>query len=422
MQLMKPKNFDYLNDVKWFNQVSEMKVTLHEVGSNAGRSTTMTLFPELHQSVYNILEGEGIIKASAEIEEEIHTRIQHQVEKFIERRIDKYKKGIKIHNQLVDLNVKDKRASSCGEKFEGKIKPKEMVSNLDSLENIAHVNTATFRVTFPCPYDYDWSSNAKQRYIYNKEKCIVKERHPNLQMQTCDLELELTFRYATTPQVTDEKVLNVSKEKTDEVLEQFKVRFDVPNPKLYYNLTDHANQIKQVCMMNACDVESKWNRKTGTHKDTLKFNSRHVNWEYRKVGLNTFIIYCREKSDSNRNGFLQQVKESVNEQEMMKELETKFGEENISKTQGYRSDINFNHNSYWGRYSTSVVKVMLSDKSFLYYDFNNMVRNRTLDLLGLYDSTYKKETTKSAYERVMANNNQDTFARYDFEEMNRKNK
>ncbi len=107
---------------------------------------------------------------------------------------------------------------------------------------------------------------------------------------------------------------------------------------------------------------------------------------------------------------------------MMKELAIKFGEENVSMTQGYRSDINFNLCSYWGRYSTSVVKVMLSDESFLYYDYNTMVRNRTLYLLGFFHSTYKKETTKSAYERVMANNNQDTFAQYDFEEMNRKNK
>ncbi len=415
MQLMKPKNFDHLSGVKWFNQVSEMNVKLHEMGSRQGRVTTLTLRPDLNQSVYNILEGEGLIKSSPEIEEQINSTIQHRVERFVQIRIDSYKKGIKIHNQLVDLNVKDKRASSCGDAYEGKIKEAELVSNLDSKENMGYINPRNFTIHYRCPYDYDFSSTAKQRYIYNKEKCIVKGG-------TFDLELELTFRYEITPQVTDEKVLNVSKEKTDEVLQQYKVKLDIPNPKLYYNLVNHDNQIKQVCMISACDVESKWNRKTGTHKDTLKLQSSHVTHEYRKVGLNTFIIYCRERSDNNRRSFLQKIKESVNEQEMMKELAIKFGEENVSMTQGYRSDINFNLCSYWGRYSTSVVKVMLSDESFLYYDYNTMVRNRTLYLLGLYDSTYKKETTKSAYERVMANNNQDTFAQYDFEEMNRKNK
>ena len=92
---------------------------------------------------------------------------------------------------------------------------------------------------------------------------------------------------------------------------------------------------------------------------------------------------------------------------MLKQLKDAWGEENVSITTSHRSDVNFNYNKYWGRYSTKSVKIMLKDKSYLLYSFDSMIKHKELDMLGLYDSTYEKESLADAFKRVLDTNKVD---------------
>ena len=385
------KNYDHLLNIDWFNQVSTIEVNLHEKGDNS-KTTTYNFRLNEEQSVCDVLTEQKLIKDTDEVREQINSEINKHIKSIIQKRLNNYATAVDVHNMLVDLDVKDKRQWSCGEAYEGKIKwGDEVDSNFAShpseesfvcpTENLCYFNPKAFVVRIACPYDYDWKAD-RYKHIYNKDKCVVNVNS----FGVCDLELRLEFK---------------SKDyKTG-------VRFNIPNPAIFYNLRQKDNTISKVSFIDVAISQNKYKPMGKGLTKTYKFQSYYVGNDSRSLSLNTFIVYCREKSDDNRKFFLQDVVESVNKEEMLKELKEKFGEENVFKTTAYHSDVNFKNMDSWGRYGAKVVKVILKDDSFLLYDYTEIKRNKKLELRGLWDSSYTKESVSDAFERVMNKNIED---------------
>lgn len=372
------KNYDHLKEIEWWRHVSNIGVTLHD--KKLQRTTKFFLKVDKDETLFGVLVAEKVIKNTAEIKDKINELIQNNISAYVQSQVDKYEKGVRIYNELVDLDVKDKRTYSCGEAYEGKVKKDEIDFEFDYEYKLAY-HEQDFKIRMNCPYSYDWS-NKQTEYIYKEDECIVLGG-------AFDMELAFELSHDIT---TEGKTPIVVK---------------VPNPKLSYKLKQQDNTMTEVCLINACTMSHKWMSKLQKRKYTFKFQSYHVSKESREVGLNTFIVYCREQSQLNRDRFIQEVKESMNQEEMLKQLRDAWGEENVSCTTSYRSDVNFNYNDYWGRYSTKSVKIMLKDKSYLLYSFDSMIKHKELDMLGLYDSTYEKESVADAFKRVLDTNKVD---------------
>ena len=367
------KNYDHLKEIEWWRHVSNIGVTLHD--KKLQRTTKFCLKVEKDETLFAVLVANKVIKNTAEIRDQINQQLQARISAYVESQVDKYEKGVRVYNELIDLDIKDKRTYSCGEAYEGKIKKSEIDFEFQHEYKLAY-HDKDFKIRINCPYSYDWS-NKQNEYIYKEDECIVLGG-------AFDLELAFELRHDIT--------LNGDIVK-------------VPNAKLSYKLKEQDNTIKEVCLIDACTMSHKWVSKQQKRKYTFKFVSYFVST--REVGLNTFIVYCREKSQLNRETFIQEVKESINQEEMLKKLREAWGEENVSITKSHRSDVNFNYNKYWGRYSTKSVKIMLKDKSYLLYSFESMIKHKELDMLGLYDITYEKESVADAFKRVLDTNKVD---------------
>ena len=385
MTKLEKSNYDYLKEVQWFNHVESMKVVMHD--KETGRTTSFTCHLKEGESVAEALLREKVTKDRVDVTKEIHDGIQEYMQSYIDRELLRYDKAIAIHNMLCDLKVKDKRTYSSGETYEGKIRSGELINTLpmNDEQKISYSNDK-FVVKFNCPYDYDWSNGGNKR-VWDKKKCLVSY------IPACDLHLTLEF----TSQAVELPVGDGTKK-----------FLKLPCYDLQYILTDTDNKPYHLCLINACNRTRKWSSKTYKKEWNYKFSSYRVNKEQREVSLNTFIIYCREKSDDNKSMFIQEMKEDVNAREMMNELRDKFGADNVSQVNMGKSDVNFNYCAYWGRYGSKCVKISLEDGSYILYDFNDLKRYRDLKLLGIYDSTYVKEKVSDAYKRVMTTNKIDS--------------
>ena len=381
MSKIEMKNYDHLKEIEWWRHVSNIGVTLHD--KKLQRTTKFFLRVEKDETLFAVLVANKVIKNTAEIKDLINQQVQDNISAYVKSQVNRYEKGVRVYNELIDLDIKDKRTYSCGEAYEGKIKKSEIDFEFDYEYKLAY-HEQNFKIKMNCPYSYDWS-NKQTEYIYKEDECIVLGG-------AFDLELALELRHdITLEEITGDRTHMVK----------------VPNAKLSYKLKEQDNTIKEVCLINACTMSHKWMSKQQKRKYTFKFQSYFVSKDSREVGLNTFIVYCREQSQLNRERFIQEVKESVNQEEMLKQLKDAWGEENVSITTSHRSDVNFNYNKYWGRYSTKSVKIMLKDKSYLLYSFDSMIKHKELDMLGLYDSTYEKESLADAFKRVLDTNKVD---------------
>jgi len=191
----------------------------------------------------------------------------------------------------------------------------------------------------------------------------------------------------------------------------------IPTPSIFYVMVNSKNEKQTINLISNCNEAHKYEWKKQGNVYKRLYRSSAIIREWREVTLNTFILYCREKNDSNKSMYMQEVKEKANEDEMLGQVVKKFGKENVTKCEAYKSDVNFNHNSYWGRYSTPALKVTLKDGSYMLYDYRDMTRYKKLSLLGLYDSTYTKEKTDDAFKRVMETNEVDKALIYDMMDM-----
>lgn len=406
-QKLAPKDYSYLKEIDWGSQVMAVKVELTEKKNGVDTSKTISYVLNPMSSKQTLIEAliqEDIIKDEEGAVKQINDKLQDSIEFFIQNKIDTYEKAVRIYNDITTINVKDKRTYSCGEEHEGEIQHKEIECNMTSDYKTPEkyeywngekcISEFPLKLDFPCPYHYDFTKDGVDKYQYNPENCIVKDG-------THDMRLTITFCdwYSNTK---------------DKMADLF-----IPTPNIFYVMKDSKNEKQTINLISNCDESSKYDWKKQRHVYKRAYRSSAITSEWRMVTLNTFIVYCREKNANNKDSYIQDIKEKANEDEMMKEVIKKFGEENVTKIYAYKEDVNFNGSAYWGKYA---LKVSLKDGSYLLYDYSDMQRYKKLNLLGLYDSTYKKETTKSAYERVMKTNKQDTFARYDFEEMKRQNK
>ena len=394
-------DYTYLLDIDWNSQVQYVQVELTERTNGAGLRKTITYKVRPYDNKQTLTEAlmkEGILKDRVDVNKQVKDRLQEKMKYFVENKLGTYEKAVRIYNDLVRLKVKDKRTYSCGETYEGAIQYKEIESNMSNEfktpEKYEHwaeaksIDEFPIELSFPCHYDYDYSKKGDFKYIYDAKKCIVKEG-------TYDLKLKITFNPYLDPTRT----------------------LMIPTPSIFYVMVDSKNQKQSINLISNCNESHKYEWKKQANVYKRLYRSSAIIREWREVTLNTFILYCREKNDSNKSMYMQDVKEKANEDEMLGQVVRQFGKENVTKCEAYKSDVNFNANAHWGRYSTPALKVSLKDGSYMLYDYRDMTRYKKLSLLGIYDSTYTKEKTDDAFKRVMETNEVDKALIYDMMDM-----
>jgi len=164
------------------------EVVLHD--KVAKRTTTFGIRQySPQQPIMDMLIDNKVIKSTDKAKESVKEAVQSVVSGYVNRKLERYQKSVRIYNELVDLDVKDKRTYSCGSVYEGKIAPSEINSeDVDREEKLAYHKVSydkTLVAKIPCPYDYNWNGvQGSSQYIYKADECIVVDG-------ACDLELHL---------------------------------------------------------------------------------------------------------------------------------------------------------------------------------------------------------------------------------------
>jgi hypothetical protein len=358
MQTLKARDYSWIEDWDWTHSVHQIHVRLYDKKSS--KTIKMNYLLD-NKSVYEKLVSEDVIIASEENKKFLNDMVRECILRNVKKEVENYNLLIKVNNELVNLDVKDKRTHGDASN-NGKIKPNEIKVDLDNF----FYNYEVKRLSVRCPYDYNFDSDV--RYIYKQG--IVKGGFFDMEI---DLEVKLEPEQR------------------------------IPNPKLAYNLTSLSNEWEEVSFLRSATLDRTW--KKGKRVETISYSNYRVSDNGREVTLNTFIAMCRSKSKFNLSEYFRKAEGEKNKIEMMNLIQSKFKDSaEVVQVSGYKQDLTHNYYKYWNRYAQDVVKVTFKDKSFLYFDYQDLVRSRTIVLLGVYDSTHKPEQVKDVYERVVETN------------------
>ena len=173
----------------------------------------------------------------------------------------------------------------------------------------------------------------------------------------------------------------------------------LPRPKLDYLYLKNDMQVGRLSLLRAVEVKREWVSSKQKYMTRFKCHHSAVQRDYRQVNLNTFICYCRDKTRDSIVDYHHKAQKSQQFKTMKDKLDAMYPEAEVYSKEGYKSDLNHNFYSYWGRYGKDVVKVQLKNGNYLYYSRHDM-ENGKLTMMGMYEKDKFVETKESIYERV----------------------
>ncbi len=162
---MKKINFNtdkYVNltNINWSEHVSNATIKFIVLtGKRKGQEIIIKHIVQGNMELYDSLVKDDIIIASDYTKKQLREGIQRVVQDKVNRRLSNRVRGIRIYNELAELNVKDKRRDNYSEHVvDGKVNDEEIKIvnrveslssiNFNSIQKVLFWTTLCFRTTF----------------------------------------------------------------------------------------------------------------------------------------------------------------------------------------------------------------------------------------------------------------------------------
>jgi len=352
-----PLDYSYMEKISWEKKVSYAEVTF-TVTTGAIQQTIKANVDTNGKGLYEALVDQRIIAESDHVREEINGMVKRNVDKYCERKIRVYKSGVRIHNELLDLVVKDKRTTVWEpEKNNGAVRPEEFVVT-DRVSNLSNEE-----------FSGRLSDDSYPAYI-------TAWAHPSITKEPCKCSIKFWMK------------------DRDDVT-------DMP-----YSLPEFTLGLKS--LVSREDSEGLLRRKEHIidliySDDRGMYHSYMIQDTGRRVKLNTFIAMVRQYNREKEYLISKSLVENINYREMLAKLQEMYPGLPISKKEVYRTSFNRNFHDNWGRrrYLKCIV-VEFPDSSKLFYNEEKACEKKELLVSGIFDAS--ATTPEQAVEKLINQN------------------
>lgn len=334
-----PTNYSYMKNISWEKKVSYAEVTF-TVSTGDIQQTIKANVGTNGMGLYEALVDQRIIVESDHVRKEINSMVQRNVDTYCERKIRVYKSGVRIHNELADLVVKDKRTTVWEpEKNNGAVKPEELVVR-DRVSNLSNEE-----------FSGRLSDDSYPAYI-------TAWAHPSITKEPCKCSINFWMK------------------DTDDVTE------------MAYSLPEFTLGLKSL-VTNTNDglLRGKEHIIDLIYSDDRgMYHSYVIQDTGRRVKLNTFIAMVRQHNREKEALINKSLVENVNYREVLAKLHEMYPGLPISKKEVYQTSFNRDFHGYWGRrrYLQCIV-VEFPDTSQLFYNQQKACEEKELVVSGMHD-------------------------------------
>ena len=375
---MKKINFNtdkYVNltNINWSEHVSNATIKFIVLtGKRKGQEIIIKHIVQGNMELYDSLVKDDIIIASDYTKKQLRESIQRVVQGKVNRRLSNRVRGIRIYNELAELNVKDKRRDNYSEHVvDGKVNDEE-IKIVNRVESLSSINFNS--IHHDCLYDYAGASAPREeRYIYKKTWA------PNsISKECCSMEISFSLNHRNHGNNQEFYLPDV------EVSAHYQEYFDWEK-KL---IGTEIDLIEASCKDNG----------------QLTFNSYRLQNSSRKVSLNMFMVYVRQTTKENIFKCKRDTSQQSNLNTQMDVLGARFPNEKVSLVHCYRRDLTHNYYSYWGRADKECIRVFFKDESYVLYNKELAQKDGKLEVLGVYDSQHKYLKEDAAINKLINQN------------------
>lgn len=362
-----------LYNINWSEHIesANIKFTL-KTGKRKGQEIIIKHKVEGNMELYDSLVKDEIIIASDYTKRQIREGIQRQVSSKVSRRLSNRVRGVDIYNELAELDVKDKRRDHYSEHvLDGKVDDKEIkiVNRVESLNSVQFSDNG-----FDCLYDYaNGDVPREERYIYRKTWA-----HDSVTKECCDITINFCINHINHGNNQEFYMPDV----------EVKAKY-----KEYFNWEGKLRDAEIDLIEASCKDNSQ-----------LTFNSYRLQDSSRKVSLNMFMVYIREKTKEN---IFKQKRDASWQSKLdtqMDVLGARYPSEKVSLANCYRRNLTHNYYSFWSRTDMECIRVLFKDESYILYNKDAAQKDGKLEVLGVYDSQHKFLKEGVAIEKLIIQN------------------
>jgi hypothetical protein len=371
------RKYSQLKNINWSEhiQLAKIKFTL-KTGKRKGQEIIIKHKVEGNMELYDSLVKDEIIIASDYTKKTIRAGIQRQVQAKVDKHLFNCERGIRIYNELAELDVKDKRKDHYSEyMLDGVVDAAEIkfVNRVESLNSVQFSDNG-----FDCLYDYN--SDTTGRYSKREDRYIYKKTwaHDSVTKECCDITINFCINH-----------INHGNNQ----------EFYLPDVQVKAPYKEYYNWEKKLidAEIDLIEVSDKDNSK-------LTFNSYRLQDSSRKVSLNMFMVYIRQTTKENIFKQKRDASWQSNLDTQMDVLGARFPNEKVSLAHCYKRNLTHNYYSFWSRTDMECIRVLFEDESYILYNKDLAQREGKLEVLGVYDSNHKFLKEDAAINKLINQN------------------
>jgi hypothetical protein len=371
------RKYSQLKNINWSEhiQLIKIKFTL-KTGKRKGQEIIIKHKVEGNMELYDSLVKDEIIIASDYTKKTLRAGIQRQVQAKVDKHLFNRERGIRIYNELAELEVKDKRRDHYSEyMLDGVVDAAEIkfVNRVESLNSVQFSDNG-----FDCLYDYN--SDTTGRYSKREDRYIYKKTwaHDSVTKECCDITINFCINH-----------INHGNNQ----------EFYLPDVQVKAPYKEYYNWEKKLidAEIDLIEVSDKDNSK-------LTFNSYRLQDSSRKVSLNMFMVYIRQTTKENIFKQKRDASWQSNLDTQMDVLGARFPNEKVSLAHCYKRNLTHNYYSFWSRTDMECIRVLFEDESYILYNKDLAQREGKLEVLGVYDSNHKFLKEDAAINKLINQN------------------
>ncbi len=371
------RKYSQLKNINWSEhiQLAKIKFTL-KTGKRKGQEIIIKHKVEGNMELYDSLVKDEIIIASDYTKKTLRAGIQRQVQAKVDKHLFNRERGIRIYNELAELEVKDKRRDHYSEyMLDGVVDAAEIkfVNRVETLNSVQFSDNG-----FDCLYDYN--SDTTGRYSKREDRYIYKKTwaHDSVTKECCDITINFCINH-----------INHGNNQ----------EFYLPDVQVKAPYKEYYNWEKKLidAEIDLIEVSDKDNSK-------LTFNSYRLQDSSRKVSLNMFMVYIRQTTKENIFKQKRDTSWQSNLDTQMDVLGARFPNEKVSLAHCYKRNLTHNYYSFWSRTSMDCIRVLFEDESYILYNKDLAQREGKLEVLGVYDSQHKTMKEDAAINKLINQN------------------
>jgi hypothetical protein len=366
-------DYSYLDKIEWSENIHTISVSFNLLtGDRIGQRIDIPVRVK-EGNIWDALIENKLFVDNDELKAKVIHRTNKAVKDRITRRVTNYKKGVDIYNALTELVVKDKRKNGYSDgRYDGKVLHTEVSKT--QYEDYLSENEFSFRLD--CEYDYNWDNDTyESRYIYKNSYA-----HESVTTEFCNIDIKF-------------EIMSLDLET--------KMYYKIPHFTLDLLYTDTKNQEGKIDLISNSCFDSVW--KKGKRQQKMTFQSYRVCETSRYVNLNTFMIYVRETSQTNKDTFKRESERKTKKEKVQQDIIDKYPDANVFVEEFYKSKVTHNYSANWGRYGMKCICVEFKDKSFVLYSVSDATRGEE-KVVGVFDSEYQKPKAEQLIESLTKRN------------------